>query len=213
MRIYLVRHAQTGWNIEGRAQGSTDIRLDEAGIEQARMLASRFRNHPPAEVFSSDMGRCVQTAEAISSAWGVDVEQRKELRERAMGEWEGRLFREMHQQFLDSRTMDDTFGLSFQPPGGESINDVATRAKPLINEIVKKGTDAVIVSHGGALSVVLALFLGQETVAARSFKFSNASVTVLVRSDWNVFVIESYNCVAHLTGAESLQGSFDGSYR
>ena len=35
---YLVRHGQTSWNIEGRAQGHSDIELDEVGMRQARLL-------------------------------------------------------------------------------------------------------------------------------------------------------------------------------
>jgi broad specificity phosphatase PhoE len=159
------------------------------------------------------MSRCVETAEAIAAVWDVRIDERRDLRERAMGEWEGMLFRDLRRKFLDSRTIDDPFGLEFQPPGGESILDASKRVKPLMNEILEKKSDSVVVSHGGALSVILSHLIGLDIASARSFKFSNASVTELARNDWNVFVIESYNCLAHMANTKSLQGSFDGSNR
>ena len=66
MRLYLVRHGQTSWNVEQRAQGHTDIPLDEEGIRQADMLGHSFAGVGIDRVLSSDLKRSVQTAEQMA---------------------------------------------------------------------------------------------------------------------------------------------------
>ncbi|PMU82891.1 histidine phosphatase family protein, partial [Pseudomonas sp. GW704-F3] len=55
MRLYIVRHGQTAWNLEGRAQGHTDIPLDLHGQRQAARLAERFAGVDVSRVMCSDL--------------------------------------------------------------------------------------------------------------------------------------------------------------
>ena len=65
MVLYIVRHGETDWNVEHRYLGSTDLPLNERGLEQAAALADRFRDIPLAAVYASDLSRSYQTAEII----------------------------------------------------------------------------------------------------------------------------------------------------
>lgn len=66
MRVYLIRHGQTAWNAHGRAQGHTDIELDQEGREQAKALgeAARAGGIRAHKVVTSDLVRSAATAKA-----------------------------------------------------------------------------------------------------------------------------------------------------
>ncbi len=63
--IWLVRHGQTDWNLEGRLQGQLDVPLNDTGLEQAKKLAATCRRKNQCD-FASDLMRARQTAEIIS---------------------------------------------------------------------------------------------------------------------------------------------------
>ncbi len=63
MKIYLIRHGQTDWNIQGKIQGSHDIPLNETGRRQAELLAKGMDSRPVLRIFSSTLTRAMETAE------------------------------------------------------------------------------------------------------------------------------------------------------
>lgn len=89
--LYVVRHGQTAWNVEGRLQGTADQPLNEAGREQAkrcaRLLADAISG--PVTIVSSPLSRACDTAAAIAGALGAAVELDERLVERTYGVWEG----------------------------------------------------------------------------------------------------------------------------
>ncbi|HYF00177.1 MAG TPA: histidine phosphatase family protein, partial [Planctomycetota bacterium] len=127
MPLYLVRHGQTAWNELGRAQGHTDIPLDERGRRQAQALGEAFRRLPLDRILTSDLARAYQTAEAVAHATGVSLEVRPELRERGFGEWEGSPFADVGAWILARAQSDGIPFLECRPPGGEAFADVWTR--------------------------------------------------------------------------------------
>ena len=70
-RFYLIRHGETDWNKGGRYQGWTDIELNDAGREQARLLGLRFRHMPLDAVYVSPLKRAIATAEPMAKAKGL----------------------------------------------------------------------------------------------------------------------------------------------
>ncbi|WP_418390600.1 histidine phosphatase family protein, partial [[Clostridium] scindens] len=65
MRIYLVRHGETDWNIVRKLQGRTDIPLNEKGIKAAQKTGEALRNVPFTRAFSSPLKRAMDTAKLI----------------------------------------------------------------------------------------------------------------------------------------------------
>ena len=86
MRLILLRHGETLWNQEHRLQGHQNSPLSEKGIQQAKAIKPLIEQFSPKYVVSSDLGRALQTAEIIGC---TNPTQDSELRELAMGEWEG----------------------------------------------------------------------------------------------------------------------------
>lgn len=202
MRVYLIRHGQTAWNAEARAQGHSDIELDQEGQDQAEALAKAYRGRL-AKVFSSDLKRASVTANALGcpNTW-LDAR----LRERAFGEWEGLTFRDFHTMLPREPHAE----LSFRPPGGESFQDVWARISPFVESLQDEEEHLAIVSHGGTCSLLLAQLLRGTLHTSRSFRFGNTAVTELERRRDGLYTMLRYNCTAHLARA-AREGGLDGS--
>jgi len=201
MRVYLVRHGQTEWNVQSRAQGHTDIPLDKDGVEQAALLGARFKGKK-IDVITSDLKRAVQTATPINSRPTLD----KRLRERGFGKIEGINFNVMHQMAADS-------GLGmfeWTPPGGESFHDVWDRVKPVTRELFERKKDVVVVAHGGTCAILLAQLLKGSHETSRAFRFGNTSVTTLELRPEGSFLMTVYNDMSHLT-VPGREGDLSGS--
>lgn len=213
MRLYLVRHGQTAWNADQRAQGHSDIPLDETGMAQAESLRSRFEGRRIELVLSSDLKRAQQTAAPIVDATGAEFELVPELRERGFGLWEGQPFPEIASRWPDLEAQQGIDRLHIRPPGGESFADVWDRLNSVAQRLQSETRNTVVVSHGGACALLLAQLVHGQLETSRAFRFRNCSVTKLERRPEGQFLIETYNETAHLESLPTLVGSVDGATR
>jgi probable phosphoglycerate mutase len=158
MKIALLRHGPTDWNLAGRIQGHTDIALSDAG--HARMAALRL---PAAfshtRVFASPLLRARQTIAALGLATPV-LDPR--LMEQNWGRWEG-----LTRAEIIARDGVDCYvkaganrGGAFRPPGGESTQDVLERVAAFLRDAAASGGDAVAVTHLGVLRAAYTLATG-----------------------------------------------------
>jgi len=181
LTVHLVRHGQTDWNVETRLQGWTDIPLNETGIGQAAAAAAALAGRPITAVLSSDLSRARETAEAIATELGLEVEIEPALRERNYGAAEGRVDADLYREYgagLDESWADPDF--SFE--GGESRRHVYGRVGTCLAELLGSppGGEIVIVSHGGALRVALGFLQGAPVEELPSLVFENASITTVI---------------------------------
>ena len=88
-QIFFARHGETAWNAVRRVQGWTDIPLSPRGEAQAEALGRRMAAILLVAVYSSDLGRAVQTAKPAANAQGLTVRPLPGLREKGFGDWEG----------------------------------------------------------------------------------------------------------------------------
>jgi len=159
-RVLLLRHGQTAYNAEARFQGQLDISLDQVGLGQAKRVADALATEltgGPIRMLSSDLSRCVQTAEAVAARLAVDVTFDARLREIYAGEWEGLLREEIvagwPEQYEAWRRGDPDVRIG----GGESRADAGKRAAAVIAEAdeTMDGGTLICVSHGGALRAAI----------------------------------------------------------
>ena len=142
MKIYLIRHGQTDWNVQGRIQGRENVPLSEEGIGQADSAGRTLRGLKLAEIWSSPLSRAVDTAEGIAKYIPVPIFTDVRLTERDFGEVSGRRV--------------DIFNPGENAKGMEPLDDVSTRMISAITECAAKaGGDFAVVSHGGAINAVL----------------------------------------------------------
>ena len=88
-RIIAIRHGETDWNVATRIQGQLDIGLNATGRWQAARLTQALADEHIDAIYSSDLARARETAEAIARDRGATVATNAGLRERAFGDFEG----------------------------------------------------------------------------------------------------------------------------
>lgn len=90
MRILVVRHGQTDWNVERRIQGKTDVPLNQKGIEQAYIAEQKLKEEKIDLCLSSPLKRARQTAEIINSEREIPLKLDDRLIEISYGKMEGK---------------------------------------------------------------------------------------------------------------------------
>lgn len=207
MRLYLVRHGQTAWNLEEIVQGHSDIELDETGHSQAAQAARVFAGIEIERIITSDLARSLQTARVISDATRVPLESTARLRERGFGAHEGKPYE------LIRTTMDREAAENGHDPfehrllDGESLMDVWERITPVFEDLQSDRRKTVVVSHGGVLGLLLARLICAGPGSARSFRFGNASITELSRRGDYGWAIDRLNDKTHLEATREGNGS------
>jgi broad specificity phosphatase PhoE len=150
--IYFVRHGETVWNAIRRLQGRIDSPLTELGRAQALANAETLREGVPnvrdLPFIVSPLGRARATAQIILMhlqlpEHGYSVDER--LIEMDFGQWEGLSFDEVQTNHADAWNAREAAKWIYQPPGGESYQEVYERLLDWTNGLTG---DAVVVAHG-----------------------------------------------------------------
>jgi len=157
-RLVLLRHGRTAWNAERRYQGQEDPPLDEVGQAQALEAAALVAAMHPDLVVSSDLRRADQTAQKIVALTGQPLIHDSRLRERHLGHWQG-LTRDEVQARYPGEFADWLAGRDVTRRGGESRQEVATRALKALDELAEAEL-TVLVSHGATSMCLTAALLG-----------------------------------------------------
>jgi broad specificity phosphatase PhoE len=182
VELYLVRHGDTDWSRARRHTGRTDLPLSPAGEAEAKALGRHLDGLAVDRVLSSPLARAAFTARL--AGFGDRVELTDALLELDYGEYEGRTTPEIRA----SRPGWDLFRDGC--PGGETVEDAAGRARPLLAELAAAGGRALLFSHGHQLRVLTACYLGLPPEAARHLFLGTASLSVLgVEHEWPAILL------------------------
>lgn len=147
-KVLLARHGETGWNRQGRRQGQLDSPLTVVGRRQADQLASLATALEVDAVFSSPMGRAVETARPVAAARGVRIVVLEDLAEMDHGTMAGFTTEEIEASFPGALSRRGQEKWSWAFPGGESYADVDRRAGRPLGTIAASGaTRPMVMSH------------------------------------------------------------------
>lgn len=194
-RIYLMRHARPELPFGGRVYyGRTDYPLSEEGREAASRVGAFLRGRIKFDaLYTSGMKRAVETASlVVPEMEGTAV---PELREIDLGEWDGRSYDEVRDQF---REIYEKRGMKFAstaPPGGETFEELQRRAVPAFEKILAahESGNILIVAHGGAIWSITARLFGLDLNDMFFFALDYCGINVvepscgrmrLVRYNW-----------------------------
>ncbi|MBK8822285.1 MAG: alpha-ribazole phosphatase [Anaerolineales bacterium] len=198
MKLLLTRHGQTDWNIAGRYQGQSDVPLNQTGQTQAAQIAKRLSTETIHAIYTSDLSRAANTAQAIVDFHQLEIKKDSRLRELSFGDWEGMTYKEMsaHSPDLFSKWMTDSMNIS--TPNGETLTQLAARVKSAFDQIKDDHKDqtVLVVSHSGALQSLLAVTLGVDLNRYWQFRVSQASLSELIVQE-DAVTLNLLNDVSH----------------
>jgi probable phosphoglycerate mutase len=200
-RVILLRHGETTWNRATRIQGHTDIPLSALGLAQAERLAEALADEPLLAIYSSDLSRARQTAEAVARIQGLPVQIDAGLRERAFGRFEGMSWDEIAQSHPEDAARWRKREPDFPVGGGESLNTFSTRCLAAAHRAVAAhpGQSIALVAHGGVLDCLYRAATRTALDAPRSWQLGNATINRLLATPEG-FTLVGWNDDRHLAG-------------
>ena len=196
----LIRHGETLANKEAILQGQSESALSEEGLEQAKLLAKRLQYHPPFDhIFSSDLTRCMITAQCTVDLIGGEIIAAKELREWDFGELEGRKRDELIKEYPEVMNFFINSHQEIIVPGGEKRSELESRIKNYFTYLAKEytGKRLLVFSHGGALRSLFRFIVGYPAANNIFPQISNASYSSCIHSK-NGWQLVCWNDTAHL---------------
>jgi HAD superfamily hydrolase (TIGR01509 family) len=181
MRLYLVRHGETVWNIESRFQGWADRPLSELGVRQARELARRLSAVKFDAAYSSDLRRAADTAKILLEDRGIPVQQMRDLREMHLGELDGLTEAEVLERYPAVIKAWRTDPADVVMPGGESLSQVQERAWRGLMKVWKEnpGGTVLLVSHHTVNKAILSRVLEMPPAATRRLRQPPCSLSII----------------------------------
>ncbi len=199
VKIILVRHGETDWNLVKRIQGGdSDTPLNENGQRQAAALATRLKDENILAVFSSPLQRALNTAQAIAASHRLKIEELPALKEIKVGILEGRLAAEITQHFDEYLCGDGAEKKVYIPPGGESIEDVQKRAWDTITGLAAQYSNGslVLVTHYFVIMAVVCRVLELPLYKMSRLRLTNGTVSSFTMDNGNLR-LELFNDGCH----------------
>ncbi|QSB13284.1 bifunctional RNase H/acid phosphatase [Natronosporangium hydrolyticum] len=207
LRLLLTRHGETELNLQHRYSGRHDVALTDRGQAQAQALAARIAQSLPQldAVVSSPLQRCTGTAEAIAAATGdPPVTVDPDLIECDFGDWEGRTFQEVRDEWPDQL---DAWHRSpaVAAPGGESLDQVDTRVRRAVvalRQAYPEGGTVAVVSHVWPVKLMLRDALGAGDTFLQRLLLAAAGLSVVDTYPDGTVAVHVINDTSHLDSPE-----------
>ena len=175
-----------------------------------KATASALKKFNPVVVYSSTEKRAQESAQILSQELELPFKKITGIQERNWGDFAGKTWPEI-KTVLDPMTFGERY--SYVPPNGESWEEFETRMIKAIKRVLEKNKDktVAIVSHGGAIRVLMPYLLNLPKEESFKYDPANASVTVFDYQE-NKFVKRLINDTSHLSVRHALDIVYFGIY-
>lgn len=173
IRLALIRHAETEWNVARRIQGQADSPLTIAGRAAAARWVETLRPVHFHALYASPLGRAMATADILGRGLGLVPGAVDDMQEQAFGEWTGRGIEELRAEGALARQ--EPLGWAFTPPGGEDRRTVFVRAWAALLELASRHQAQtpqlgfgpqeqrlLVVTHEGVIRAILYALSGRD---------------------------------------------------
>lgn len=161
-KILLLRHGELYTGDRKIYVGQTDVPLSGIGVSRAHAWAKEFEHIGITKIITSDLKRCHETAGIIAAKLKLKEELSKKWREISFGEWDGRDWEEVRQEYPKEVAARYADFVNQRPPGGENFLDLQTRVVAAFNDVLAQNNAGVvlIVTHAGVNRTLLAHLMG-----------------------------------------------------
>jgi probable phosphoglycerate mutase len=202
--FYFLRHGEAAWNAEGRFCGSTDVPLSDVGRRQAQLLARRLQLISVEVLYSSPLGRALETARLIGKAIGREPVVDPRLTELNYGVWEGQTLEEFKRAYPAIYSAWDADPANVAPPGGETGVHLIERVMPFMAEVAQRhqSGNVVVVCHKTVCRLLACHIMGVPlSEYRRRVPMENAALNIFetVEGNWRVVAL---NDTSHLAPPE-----------
>lgn len=201
LRLLLVRHGETDWNLEQRIQGQLQISLNAKGRRQAELAAERLAQYEFAAAWSSDLARARETAEVILARLpGLGLGLDEALREANFGLWEGLTYGEFRAVAPEAAAQWIEAPEEVEAPGGESLVQMRARVVAFARELLDQHPDTTVllVTHGGPIRALVAEVSGVRMTELPDPANGSLTLLTLTESGGELLL---YNDIEHLAKA------------
>ncbi len=149
IKIYIARHGETAWNVEGKIQGRSDPDLTPKGIAQGLTLFEQLKGRPLSAIYTSTLRRSIQTAQPIAAFLNLPIQKQPELDEMAFGMMEGVQVSGFNEELTSEWERFKADRFTYRIPGAENFTDVANRLRPFKEKILRDhaGQEILVVGH------------------------------------------------------------------
>lgn len=192
--LWIARHGETAWSRTGRHTGRTDVPLTATGRREALALGRALRGRRFSLVLSSPLSRAWETCRL--AGFSRVAERSPDLLEWDYGSVEGRTAAEVRLEWPGWTIWDGA------APLGESLDEVAARARRIIARASAEGGAVLLFAHGHLLRILTACWLGLPPREARLFALATASVGIL-GDDAGARVLRGWNLSGPPAGRRS----------
>lgn len=176
MRLFLMRHPQTTANLQGLIYGKKDYPYTALGLEQLSVAVENSLLFPIEKIFSSPIERAATLAKAAASRHKLEISYDERLEEMNQGVLEGLTERESQVRYPEVYERLMSGDMSVGPPEGESYNDFRDRVHEMIEELLKKDGNILVVSHGGVIRTMIEYIIDCEPGFSWQLDIGNGSI-------------------------------------
>ena len=196
--LIVARHGETAWNVEKVFRGRADVNLDDVGVTQAELLGKYLSNWELEVVYSSPLRRALDTASIVARYQKVAVGIAEGLTDLDYGKWQS--LSEQEVKRLDPALLKEWHSNphKVRMPGGESLEDVRTRAIEVVDGILARHHGIVLlVSHRVVIKVLVCYLLGLDNSHFWNIRQDVCGITAFDYVDGR-FVLTRHNDTSHL---------------
>ncbi len=195
MKVYLIRHGETDWNSVRKLQGQTDIRLNDYGIELAKLTAEGLKDVDFDLIYSSPLIRAVETAEIIKGDRELEIHTDDRIKEINFGECEGIIIPRRKDGPINPIWQFEFDTEHYIPAeGGETFAQMFERTSDFFDNVIMplegRYNNVMIVGHGCMNRTILNRILGTPLNDFWDIRLDNCSVSIIEIADGKASVIE-----------------------
>lgn len=161
MKVILVRHAETEWNVKGIIQGQSDSTVTHRGLQETSALLTALAesDYQIDSVYASPLGRAWHMGHRLAKSFSCPLVAEPALKEQAFGQFERMTLARLRENHPNEAHALFRLDAQYCPPGGESLAQASQRVLRLLHllEGKRQHQTVCLVSHGHVIQGVLAI--------------------------------------------------------